>query len=191
MPVQIPQNRRNDLQVASAVISFLLTGAFVLQALGIPPILEIAYTELFATDGTPVFVGLALGAAGVFTVIYQLLYASVIAPMKCMFGVNLPASATVDLGRVDRSDFVVLMVIMAVYGWMVVVRDIQPSANVMLGGFLLIITAMLFRVIPRVVAGHIDPDSCFYALRIILIGIIASTVLFIPTLYVVAHVPAV
>lgn len=181
----VPQSRRDDLRAAAALTSFLLTGAFVLQSLGIPPLLDVVYNLVFS-DSTPVFVSIALGASGIFHVAYQLLFATVLAPLECTFGVDVPVKGEVELSRIEVSDFLVLILTFAVYEWALVVRGVEMTAGSMVGGMLFIVATLVFRVVPRWVARQMNSEECFFALKTTLLSVILTTVALIPVMFVVS-----
>lgn len=183
MSKKIERVQQRDIQYASSVVSLIMTGAFVLDVFNVTPVIPFTFDLLFSQQA-PTYFNLALGAAGVFGVVYSFLYTVFFAPLKCMLDINIAPQSTVTLASIEASDFVTLILMFATYQWVIISSGYPTNGAVYLGGFFVIITSLLFQILPRITSKYVRP-TCFYALKIVVVTVPLSALLFIPTMYIV------
>lgn len=173
---------RHDLNAATAVVSFLMTGAFVLQALGIPPLLTQGYTWFFG-ESPPVYFGLAIGASGVFAVVYQIIYVLLLSPAKCVTDFDFGETPEFTPRKLEPGDFIALFFTFVTYQWVAYDRGLPIGGDVYIGGLLVIVFATMFSIVPRMIAKRVPKGGCFYALRVVFFTLPVTFVLFLPALF--------
>lgn len=171
---------------ATGVIGLVLGGAFILSSVDIQPLLQTTYYYI-AGHSVPQFFALALGISTAFNVAYQLAYVVFIEPIGCLFDVNPPSSASVDLDSIKAGDFIVLIAIYFMYEYSVsVTPGITATPQVLIGGFITIIATLIFNIVPRYVYNHLEPN-CFLGLEIVAIGTPLSLLAYIPAIFVIEY----
>lgn len=175
-------DRVQELAAAGTVVSVLMTGAFILQQFGIPPILQTSYI-FFVGEMPPIYFELAMGAAGVFAVTYQLLYATMISPLACQYGVDA-GPTLLDLDKIEITDWLAIPLMYAMYLYILWTAGITND-GAFVGGAFVIATSLVFRIVPRVVAMEMKPD-CLFSVKVVLISIPATILLFLPTIFVIS-----
>lgn len=176
----ISREKRSQLGSVSAVISFLLTGAFILQTFDIQPILSTSFTLMFGDDAKPAYFNIALGAIGAYAVIYQILYSFFLSPLECLTKNELTINTNVDIRSFDKTDIFNLIFIFLIYDYLLTNLG-NTDPNALMGGFLIIMTSFVFRLIPRMVAQRVEYD-CFWTIKVIAISIPVSVIVYIPTI---------
>lgn len=181
---------RHDVSAATAVVSVLLTGAFVLQALGIPPLVPLVYTWLLSHH-PPQYVDIALNAAGSTLVLYHIAYIILLEPAARLTGHRpAPNGARLDVHHFTRSDLLIPAVMVAVYAVLIANAGLHPSKLTLLGGLSIILASLVARIIPRIVASWL-PDTPLYALEIVVIGTPLALLALLPALLVVLILPTI
>lgn len=175
--------RRTELNSASTVISVLLTGAFILQEFGVSPILDTSF-EIIIGSAPPSWFSLALGATGTYAIFYQIVYVIGISPIECTREIDWEYDYNIDPKTLEKADFLNMYLVFLLYNYLLIRNGfVEPEA--FFGGFLVIATSIIFDIVPRIVAKFI-PKSCFWAVKIVIVSIPVSVILFIPTMLVIS-----
>lgn len=176
--------RRKEIGAATTVTSFVLTGAFILQGLNIPPLLTLLLQLIMGSTKYPSYFGLALGATGAFSVVYYALYVTVLFPLRVYAGFG-KIEDRVRLNHIDPSDFIITFFIVLVYVLALYIKHVRVDMISIIGGFVVILTSIIFRAIPKWVSQYMKNDA-FFPLKVTVFSIALSFVLFIPSLYIVS-----
>lgn len=183
-------DKDTELEATTTVVTVLLTGAFILPAIGIEPLLQTSF-ELFFNREPPSYFKYALGAVGSYTIAYLVLYVTFIRPVDCVTETNLQYSGAtgivqfeeyrIDPQDIKISDFVNVFLIFLIYEWIIWNNGLSSDAA-FIGGFTIIVSWLIFQLITRSVGSWIRYD-CWWTLKVILVAVPISVSLFIPAMW--------
>lgn len=184
----IPKDRRHELSAASTTISVFLTGAFVLRQFGVNPLLDTAFVALFGVQ-TPLYFDLALGASGVFSIFFTLIFVWLFQPLECVFGIDPPEDLSFNIiDDIGVGDFVAFLGMYAMFVWVLIANGLGTNQIAYITGAPIMFTSsIVFRVVPRAVAMRLEYD-CLWPLKIVLVGIPVAILTFVPTMAMIALV---
>lgn len=173
---------KQQVSAAASLVSLVLGGGLLLQAIGVQSLLGILY-HLITGRLPPRYFGLALGTTGAFLTLYHIAYVVVIVPAAYETH-HQPPSSRLTLRRLTPIDFLVLAGMVGVYIAIVMETGTPVSVESMLGGTILLLTSLLFRLLPRLLVPYLGDDG-FVGLRVVGVAIPVIAVSFLPAIYLV------
>lgn len=177
---EINENLTRQRRSASAVVAVILTGAFVLETLGLPPLMFEVYDFIFE-DTMPQYFVLGMEAAGAFSLLVSVMYVIFVSPISCLGFYDGPSDIDFTPSKLDGSDFISLIMVYGMFLWLIYSTGVD-EANMYIGGLVVIIfTTIAFKVIPRQISNYITP-SCFYGIKIIIVSLPISVIALVPAL---------
>lgn len=173
---------KQQVSAAGSLISLVLGGGLLLQAIGVQSLLGILY-HFITGHQAPRYFGLALGTTGAFLTLYHIAYVVLIVPAAYETQ-QQPPPARLTLHHLTPIDFLVLAGLVGTYIAIVMETGTGITAETMLGGAVVLVTSLLFRILPRTLVPYLGDDG-FVGLRVVAIAIPVIVVSFLPAIYVV------
>jgi hypothetical protein len=179
------KDKRAELGAVTAVMTVILTGAFILQNFGIPPLLDVAF-EIVTGGPPPVYFGLATGAIGTFAVLYQIAFVLLISPIDCYTpNTDFNFRDQIDFSTVEISDFVNLFLVFILYEYLAFQNGITDPDSMIIGFVIIVVSSIGFRVVPRSISKYVHYD-CWWTIKLLLVSTPIALLLYMPVMLLVA-----
>lgn len=179
------KDKRAELSAVTAVMTVILTGAFILQNFGVPPLLDVAF-EIVTGGPPPVYFGLATGAIGTFAVLYQIAFVLLISPIDCHTpDTELNFRDTIDFNTVEISDFVNLFAVFIIYEYLAIRNGLTSPDTFIVGLVIIVVSSIGFRVVPRSISKYIRYD-CWWTIKLLMVSIPIALLMYMPVMLLVA-----
>ena len=174
-------NKSEEIDMVGSVVSILLTGAFILNDLGISPILDSSF-EVVIGQSPPEYYGIAIGAVGAYVVVYQLIFVFLISPFECRTDIDeIPLDDDVSVDNIQKTDFLNIFMIFLVYEYLLIRNGLLTNEAVF-AGFAIIISSMFLQITPRYVVDYIEYESCFRKIKLTAISVPITVLVFVPSM---------